>query len=406
MIGRLYLKDKTDKIVGSYTYDTLYTNDNLKSYLRYKIKDGWKLICGCRKDVDLEIRISVDGKIYKAENNTSDLHHELCPKSEVYENSKKEKKNKSGWDENEDNGEVNVTLDFSLYPYDESYRENNNNNNNSKAPKSYNHNSNINQSSISLLSLTAHLNLMAWNRVISRDNKIPDDRYMLLKQVYGSSKAININKKDKSLQDLIFNYSRDKNIKSSEARFIYGYLKDLYSYDMNGDYYIISLYTYDSKRAFDFKVKKTIFDNAKTYLKVGNKNKIAVAGFISKRRNGFTFFNLAMINVNDKGLYSESSYEIEFYDYLCNNNILFTKPYYRLLEYENHIPDGIINGKYKNIFIEVFGFNSEDYLKTRSEKIDIINNQLKDTHLLLKWDAYKKEDIPGIDYIKDLINKN
>ena len=131
----------------------------------------------------------------------------------------------------------------------------------------------------------------------------------------------------------------------------------------------------------------------------------SLAGFISNKRIGFTFFNIAMININNTGLYSESSYEIEFYNHLCYNNISFTKPYQRLLEYDNHIPDGIINGKYKTIFIEVFGFNSDDYLKTRDEKIEIINRKLKDTHNLLKWDAYKKDDMPSIEYIKDLINK-
>ena len=401
MIGKLYLKDVNSKIISSYYYDNLYSNDKLKSYLRNKIKEGSKLICGCNKETDLEIRISVDGKIYKAENNTSDMHHKLCPKSEVYENLKKEKQYKSGWNENENNGVVNVNLDFTLHPNDDNYKDTTK----LKSPKSYNHNSNINQNSISLLSLIEHLNLMAWNRIVLRDNKVPIDKYTLLKQVYGSSKSINIYKKNISLQDLFFRYNIDKDMKSSKSRFVYGYIRYIYEYERNKDFYVISLYTYSSTKSFDFKVKKTIFDNAFNYIKVRNISKIALAGFISNKRIGFTFFNIAMININNTGLYSESSYEIEFYNHLCYNNISFTKPYQRLLEYDNHIPDGIINGKYKTIFIEVFGFNSDDYLKTRDEKIEIINRKLKDTHNLLKWDAYKKDDMPSIEYIKDLINK-
>lgn len=107
---------------------------------------------------------------------------------------------------------------------------------------------------------------------------------------------------------------------------------------------------------------------------------------------------MALFNINKYGLFSESSYEIAFYDMLCDNKILFFKPYNRIKEYGGYIPDGIIEVENKKVFLEVFGMNTEDYHAKTKEKIEIMDS-LNETHKLIKWEANKGEKMPTIQEI-------
>ena len=54
----------------------------------------------------------------------------------------------------------------------------------------------------------------------------------------------------------------------------------------------------------------------------------------------------------------------------------------------------------KIIFIEIFGFNSDDYNLKKERKIKIIE-ELKDTHKLLQWDT--EEAMPTIEEVLEVI---
>lgn len=393
MIGKLKLLSKENEILDIYSYEKLSIDKKSKNELREKLSNGCKLVCGCN-DENIEMKISSDFKIYPAHHKDSSIHSIYCPRSKNYSEFKSNYV--TGWKQEEDSEQVNVKIKFSLNPQkknDEKYICD------TDPLRKYNYNKEI-DGKITLLSLMTHLNLKAWNRIISRDNKIPNDKYEFLNQIYGSSQFINIIRTNKTLQELTFKYSRDKDMKSSESRFVYGYIVNIENDMYNENQKIIHLVSSEKGKPFKFKIKKELLESSKKYLKIKNSNHTAIAGFVSKKYNSFEFFNLAMININDRGLFSESSYEINFYNLLCDNNIPFKKPNERLLEYGGCIPDGIIEMNNKIIFIEIFGFNSDDYNLKKERKIKIIE-ELKDTHKLLQWDT--EEAMPTIEEVLEVI---
>lgn len=393
MIGKLKLLSKENKILDIYSYEKLSIDKKFKNELREKLSNGCKLVCCCN-DENIEMKISSDFKIYPAHHKDSSIHSIYCPRSKNYSEFKS--KYVTGWKQEEDSEQVNVKIKFSLKPpkkNDEKYICD------TDPLRKYTYNKEI-DGKITLLSLMTHLNLKAWNRIISRDNKVPNDKDEFLNQIYGSSQFVNIIGTNKTLQELMFKYKRDKNMKSSESRFVYGYIDKLEDDEDDDNYKIIHIKSSKNGNPFKFKISKELLENSKKYLKETNFEKVAVAGFVSKKYSNFEFFNLEMININERGLFSESSHEIEFYNLLCDNNIPFKKPNERLLEYGGYIPDGIIESNNKIIFIEIFGFNSDDYKIKKERKIEIIE-ELKDTHSLLQWDT--KDDIPSIEEILEKI---
>ena len=393
MIGKLKLLSKENKILDIYSYENLSTNKDLKNKLREKLSNGCKLVCCCNNE-NIEMKISSDFKIYPAHHKDSSIHSIYCPRSKNYSEFKS--KYVTGWKQEEDSEQVNVKIKFSLKPpskNDEKYMCD------TDPLRKYNYNKEV-DGKITLLSLMTHLNLKAWNKIISRDNKVPIDKYEFLNQIYGSSQFINIIGTNKTLQELMFKYKRDKNMKSSESRFVYGYIDKLEGYEDDENYKIIHIKLSQIGNPFKFKISKELLENSKKYPKIKNSNHIAVAGFVSRKYNSFEFFNFAMININERGLFSESSHEIKFYNLLCNNNIPFKKPNERLLEYGECIPDGIIEMNNKIIFIEIFGFNSDDYNLKKERKIKIME-ELKDTHSLLQWDT--QNAMPSIEEILEKI---
>ena len=397
LIGKVKLiNNKTNECERVYSYDYLNENKNCRMELKNLLDEGtYKLLCGCNNH---ELKININYVIYLAKQNTKNLHHSYCPKSEIYETWVK--KYNTGWKEEEGSDEIEVKLNFSL---SSSNKRNFIPDYNPLRKRVYN-NSDEFDGKISLLSLATHLNLITWKRVLKRDNQLIVNKSDYLGYIYGTAKNIKIVGKNQILQDIMFDFKRDKNLSSKDVRFIYGYIENVeLNLRDNNEYILDIIYRKGQSKPFKFCINKENFIDMWTNLNYKNLKYIAVVGIVSKQYGIFKIIDFAMFNINTNGLYSESSYEIRYYNLLCKHNIPFYKPYKRMIEYEGHIPDGIIELDNKTIFMEIFGINKPEYLKSRMEKLEIIK-KLKDTHILIKWDAFLGENMPTINEILEAIN--
>lgn len=379
-----------------YLYDYLNENRNIRIQIKEKLDSGnYKLLCGCN---DHELGIKVNYIIYVVKQNTKHLHHPHCPKSEQYESWNK--KYNTGVKEEEGSDKVEVNLNFSLKQTTGRIVTIDHNPIRTKEIS----NSDEIDGKISLLSLATHLNLIAWKRVLKRDNELISNKNDYLGYVYGTARNFKIAGKDLYLQDIMFDYNKDKDLPSKEIRFIYGYIVDYKINPKKENEYILYIQYKKNANPFKFVVDKKDFLLLWNNLKYKQFEYVAIAGLVTKNYGSYKLIDLALFNINNNGLYSESSYEIRYYNLLCENNIHFYKPYKRLLEYDGYIPDGIIEVENKTIFIEVFGMTTPDYLVKREAKINIIN-ELSETHSLLKWDAFLDKNLPNINEIYEIINK-
>lgn len=130
--------------------------------------------------------------------------------------------------------------------------------------------------------------------------------------------------------------------------------------------------------------------------------RIVCSGFYTKENGYYKCLDVHFILVNQYGLFSESKYEADMYDYICEylntNNLkeryIFYKPWeFGYSIYENHyLEDGIIYDKFadESYYVEIFGMNTPDYLKTKAHK------ELLAKDRLIKWDAYNNIEKPNL----------
>lgn len=90
---------------------------------------------------------------------------------------------------------------------------------------------------------------------------------------------------------------------------------------------------------------------------------------------------------------------------LSDNKKIFFKPNRPLDGYENYIPDAVLLDHHitKDVFIEIFGFNSNEYREERENKINLVK-KLEESHHLIYWDALDGEPMPTIEYINSELN--
>ena len=99
-------------------------------------------------------------------------------------------------------------------------------------------------------------------------------------------------------------------------------------------------------------------------------------------------YSLRFLLVNDYGLFSESNYEVQMYNAICeimNQNrykekgVFFYKPFeYGYGAYgDKYLEDGIIEFEETNkkIVIEVYGRNDEDYLERKDIKSHMLSGK-------------------------------
>ena len=219
-----------------------------------------------------------------------------------------------------------------------------------------------------------------------------------------------------------------------EYRYIYGYLKEIrpnkYRKNIVEAVCMININGFVSERHFNIQTKllleslipfrifkeepseeefsRFIASRREDLSMVLEKKNMVINAFIANRYGYPEIYKLGLFESSSRGLYVESSHERRFYDMHCDNDILFYKPHERIPLYDGGVPDLMYPHGTKYIFGEVFGFNEPDYLERRAKKISLIENELKDTHHLIYWDAYKGKNeapMPTAEEIKDILSR-
>ena len=148
---------------------------------------------------------------------------------------------------------------------------------------------------------------------------------------------------------------------------------------------------------------------------LSRKMKIFWAGF--RRRypgsNATYVFDLHFILLSNTGMFAESSYEVEMYDYIndfINKNHLkpkgvqFFKPFkfgysvYQCMDCDrDFLEDGLIKTSGSDIeyVIEVFGMETDEYLERKRAKEGVFSEE--SNFKLIKWDVVKDKSIHVID---------
>lgn len=125
--------------------------------------------------------------------------------------------------------------------------------------------------------------------------------------------------------------------------------------------------------------------------------------FVDMLNDKPTISCMAIIPVlKGRGIYMDSSYEIEFAEELIKKNILFIRPpqsnnVFKSI-FNNYIPDFLfLDRKTREIatIVEVFGYYTEEYLLKAHEKVRFYKT-LKADYNLLYWNAIEGHPIPNI----------
>lgn len=426
MIGKLILINlKTNDVIKIYDYEQLSNDKEEKDKIRKTYsKEEYSLQCGC--NLDIHMWIKSDSRLYyKNIENGKSKHNEYCYGHFNY----KELTRDPGWKEDEDG--ISVTLDFSLTPKFKNDR--NEANQNTYNDESYTINKKVckfgeNIGKLSASALGKKINLYTWQKIALKEQKPPNDILSMTRKVWGNSDFVKLNNRV-TLKDIFYD-GKYKNINTNESRFVYGELKDIkpHKYYFKDNLLEVSIeigigftcfINIDSSLLLEQLISLGILKNTATLndFKVAVSNdkvikkilskKLVVSGFIGKKRGFVQFYELGIFKVNKNGLFTESSYETKLYNTLCDADILFYKPYKKIPIYNMYCPDAIIvaPNKKKEIFIEVFGFQSDEYIKKKHIKEELFKNELKNSHVLISWDICEnKKSMPKIEEIKRIIN--
>lgn len=143
------------------------------------------------------------------------------------------------------------------------------------------------------------------------------------------------------------------------------------------------------------------YENTYATNDLSNRN-IILAGF----RDKYAMYSLRFLLINDYGLFSESNYEVQMYNAICeimNRNrfkekgVFFYKPFeYGYGAYgDKYLEDGIIEfeGTNRKIVIEVYGRNDEDYLERKDIKSQMLSRK-DNIYIYIPWEAYNNEPLP------------
>lgn len=410
-IGTIYLKDtKTNEIIEVFRTNSI-NQKSIKLKLRNILSSDStiKAYCGCCGH-EIELKISSNLHIYPAKKNLKHLHHKNCPRS------KDERSNyEQSIQHNIESKSIDAFINFAIKPPSKKIST-------STASK-ISSQGKITQARLNTISsLAKHLNVITWDNIWRSYVRGKNEADTLtvskfMQAIYRNASNFNLNPKNSkpiSLGDIFYsNWVISNKIMKTDNRALFVYMQ-LKSFNLISDNKVAVTLLNSFGQINKFIIDKNLWDESYNQLLCKSSEYIIVCGmacFINKKDYYPTIFNLGMFNINSYGLYSESSYEISFYDLLCSKKILFSKPLLHddCLEYGDNefVADGVIDeSEYgKRIFIEVFGVNNEDYLKERQAKIDIILS-LSETHSLLKWDAFKGDPLPDIDFFLDNLKKH
>lgn len=391
MIGRMILKNHRTKQIRYLFFSNL--SDKLLAYI--KDDDFISLYCDC---IDEQIELKVGKReetyyLYNAKQGYRNKHDPKCPR---YSNYIGKTEYDTGWKQDED--AFTATLDSDIFNMCEEEEPGVDAPPQPYTPRAKGYiNPTTQKGEVTLLGLVTKLNLIAWERC-SRIGKLPDSLEEFLKKVYGAMKKIKLtNKRVESLQEINYGSIKTVDMKVKKT-FIFVYMRLL---TVENDQYNENRVVIYCRNSFGDE-KKFYHDKTKFYEVYNNmrfenltRQIVFVGGFVYKatdRSSILTFSSMCIFVTNKLGLYCESSYELETYNKLCDNNRLFYKPYTSLSEYGDLKPDIIFLDTEKPTIGEVFGFNSPEYLEERERKLQLAEN-LKESYGFWRWDAYNNEVI-------------
>ena len=388
---------------------TLITNKNEEIYpneidleerknLYEKIaNEGLRLYCKCNLECEYRIRNN-SWAIYPCSQGNQEKHEDWCSKSLRYQINRGYN---SGFLMDEDTGEVQVHLSEALSPprEDDGNVADNIEVIHRREGRRYPQDQ---QGEISISAMIKKMNMLTFKHVAfsKKDEKSYPKASEMINKMYWASSRTRIGKSRKSIAELTIGQNRMK--------FVYEELKCLPKFDIGTRNTRLPIKKEKDKVPITIPVRTTEllraigkFENTYGTKNFDGKN-IFLAGF----RDKYGIYNLRFLLVNDYGLFSESTYEVEMYNAICeiiNGNdfkrqgVHFYKPYeYGFGAYEDkYLEDGIIefDGTNRKIIIEVYGRNDEEYLERKAikEKMLSLKNNI---YTYIPWNAYNNEPLP------------
>lgn len=403
-------------IMGPYVLRLVEINSDERKYLhsdldlrkrkelKKKLSDGGHLYCNCLyPQQKIELYFSADGRIVPMHQKYQ--HAEFCPKSELSKQMAQYNSAFGYMDDEQQKIRVNVSLDFSKKKREEvcggpfvTY----------KKPQT--------TRKMTVTAMIKKLNMLTF-QIMASSTK--EEEYPGLEDfcrwVIWKEKDIFISN-EKSLRDLSvevdgkkFFYGKYEGARETSATYLQLGTKIFYSKkDKNtGKYkketYLLNMsYNKDGLELAYEEFEKT-YNGLTVTAAMERGYNIVCSGFYTREGKYNKCLDVHFILVNKGGLFSESKYEVEMYDYILdylNENHLKTKYiFYKPWEfgwsiYKNHyLEDGIIYNKEtdETYYVEVFGMNTPEYLETKMRKEQLAEKQL------IKWNAFLKEDKPNLD---------
>lgn len=370
-----------------------------KKSLYYQCKnENIRLFCNCNGVCEYKVR-NGNWAIYPCSQGKQAYHEDWCPKSKVYLN---KRDYNAGFLIDDETGEVQVHLSEPLMHRDQI--ENGQNGNvpenhvgeNRRYPQHQ-------QGEISISAMIKKMNMLTFKHVAfykKNDEYLYPKTDVMIKKMFWTENRTRIGTRKKSIADL-------KRLKDG-LEFVYKELAEIPEYkpddtitrlvikEKKDDKALtVPVYTQELIRALQE------YENTYATNDLSNKN-IILAGF----RDRFAMYSLRFLLVNDYGLFSESDYEVQMYNAICEimNQNRFKKKgvfFYKPFEYgygaygEKYLEDGIIEfeGTNKKIVIEVYGRNDEDYLERKAIKSQMLSVK-NNIYIYIPWEAYNNEPLP------------
>lgn len=405
MIGRILLKNhRTNK--NRYIF---YSNLSNRLLANIRNNKDISLYCDCN-NLQIEMKVAKNDDSYylhNAKHGFTNKHDQKCIKFSNYTG---KSEYDTGWKKEGDT--FTATLDADIF---DTGREEDSDlgavvSQRSYTPRAMGYiNTNTQKGEVTLLGLVAKLNLISWKRC-TRNGKLPDSLEEFLRKVYGTMQKIKLtNKRVESLQEINYGSIKTDDMQAKKT-FLFVYMRLL---KVEPDQYNENRVLIHCRNSFGDN-KKFYYDKRKfheIYNSVRFENLtrqiVFVGGFVYKatgRSSILTFSSMCMFVTIKLGLYCESSYELETYNRLCDNNRLFYKPYTSIPEYGDLKPDIIFLDTEKPTIGEIFGFNSSEYLKERERKLRLAED-LKESYSFWKWDPYSNESFPEFPCVYKIIEE-
>lgn len=267
----------------------------------------------------------------------------------------------------------------------------------------------VSKTKASLNQVVKHLVTKSWNSCIlfdyPKNNKYPTLSDVFQKIYSYTSKSIYI-VKNVTIHDVMFNKGKIGRIHFIEEKFkkkaqpFVLFELILETEVIGNDSYELFLRNPVTNETYTFVVSSAVMDFAKR--NVHNvKGPFVAAGFV--KNIGFKenpeLISLSLLPINKCGVPIESSYERQFYDFVCDQKRMVERPiepkYYP--QFSGLLPDGIFRDTSPKTIIEIFGMSESDrdYHKHREFKMNHYKG-LKPSFDFWYWDAFTESKMPNI----------